>query len=474
LSIPEPSPDLVEALNEGRAIAIVGSGLTTQVGGPRWDDLLYGILAEACETRPEEAGRIKAAFQEIKDNHLLGAAGLLKSILSSGFPNAVVRQMEWKRALLPREEIKETDDIFDALFKTCGPREKRNLISSINHRMIMQLPFRAIITTNYDRLLEQASTAEKISSVFTRSHPYLPKRVVESKWFLLKVHGCVDTPEDIILSRDDYRKALFSEPLHEVLDSLFKTNEKFWIGYGHNDPTLDFLVDECREKLHLKGGFAVAKKQNYVLQNRFETADIQPSWLDDYSQISGYLRKLADATNSHLIFEIKIKCEWTGDKDALSLGKRTAEAFSKLGGDFELFRVENDPIRLFLETRAATLAEFHTRLSGGDSEISKIIKQFNIYSFDGLDVTDLVDNGIADKMKSATEEVKEIKHSFPVPRQIPPPPKDFKGREEEIADILSNFEKGATITGLRGMGGVGKTALALVLADKIKSKFPDG
>jgi len=61
-----------------------------------------------------------------------------------------------------------------------------------------------------------------------------------------------------------------------------------------------------------------------------------------------------------------------------------------------------------------------------------------------------------------------------VPRQIPPPPSDFKGREDEIRDILSNFEKGATITGLRGMGGVGKTALALVLADKIKSEFPDG
>jgi tetratricopeptide (TPR) repeat protein/predicted phosphodiesterase len=61
-----------------------------------------------------------------------------------------------------------------------------------------------------------------------------------------------------------------------------------------------------------------------------------------------------------------------------------------------------------------------------------------------------------------------------VPRQIPPPPRDFKGREEEINDILSSFEKGATITGLRGMGGIGKTALALVLADRIKIQFPDG
>ncbi|MDD4652439.1 MAG: metallophosphoesterase, partial [Methanothrix sp.] len=61
-----------------------------------------------------------------------------------------------------------------------------------------------------------------------------------------------------------------------------------------------------------------------------------------------------------------------------------------------------------------------------------------------------------------------------IPRQIPPPPRDFKGREDEIRDILSSFEKGATITGLRGMGGIGKTALALVLAEKIKSQFPDG
>jgi len=62
----------------------------------------------------------------------------------------------------------------------------------------------------------------------------------------------------------------------------------------------------------------------------------------------------------------------------------------------------------------------------------------------------------------------------PIPHQIPPPPKDFKGRESEMAGILSGFEKGATITGLRGMGGVGKTALALVLAERIRGQFPDG
>lgn len=61
-----------------------------------------------------------------------------------------------------------------------------------------------------------------------------------------------------------------------------------------------------------------------------------------------------------------------------------------------------------------------------------------------------------------------------IPHQIPPPPRDFKGREEEIRGILSNFEKGATIIGLRGIGGVGKTALALVLAQRLQGRFPDG
>ena len=62
----------------------------------------------------------------------------------------------------------------------------------------------------------------------------------------------------------------------------------------------------------------------------------------------------------------------------------------------------------------------------------------------------------------------------PVPSQIPAPPSDFIGRNEEINDLLGSFDHGATITGLRGLGGVGKTALALVLADRLKGQFPDG
>jgi len=61
----------------------------------------------------------------------------------------------------------------------------------------------------------------------------------------------------------------------------------------------------------------------------------------------------------------------------------------------------------------------------------------------------------------------------PIPR-IRPPPQNFVGRDEDITEILSGFEGGAVIAGLRGMGGVGKTALALVLVERLAGSYPDG
>jgi len=57
---------------------------------------------------------------------------------------------------------------------------------------------------------------------------------------------------------------------------------------------------------------------------------------------------------------------------------------------------------------------------------------------------------------------------------IPAPPKDFTGRDEELQDLLAGFDRGATITCLRGMGGIGKTALAYALAEKLIDRYPNG
>ena len=58
--------------------------------------------------------------------------------------------------------------------------------------------------------------------------------------------------------------------------------------------------------------------------------------------------------------------------------------------------------------------------------------------------------------------------------QLPSPPAHFTGRSDELNQLLPLLERGgALIVGVRGMSGVGKTALAIVLSHQVKDRYPD-
>jgi tetratricopeptide (TPR) repeat protein len=65
--------------------------------------------------------------------------------------------------------------------------------------------------------------------------------------------------------------------------------------------------------------------------------------------------------------------------------------------------------------------------------------------------------------------------SLPSLHQLPAPPADFTGRIEELSALKSALTGGGTgaIFGLQGMGGVGKTTLALKLAEDLERLYPD-
>jgi tetratricopeptide (TPR) repeat protein len=58
---------------------------------------------------------------------------------------------------------------------------------------------------------------------------------------------------------------------------------------------------------------------------------------------------------------------------------------------------------------------------------------------------------------------------------IPTPPADFTGRDAELEAIKAELSRGGTaaISGLSGMGGVGKTVLGLKAAHDLRAEFPD-
>lgn len=53
------------------------------------------------------------------------------------------------------------------------------------------------------------------------------------------------------------------------------------------------------------------------------------------------------------------------------------------------------------------------------------------------------------------------------------PARDFTRRVEELNWLRDKLKGGMSISGMHGMGGVGKTALALKLADELRSEYPD-
>lgn len=57
--------------------------------------------------------------------------------------------------------------------------------------------------------------------------------------------------------------------------------------------------------------------------------------------------------------------------------------------------------------------------------------------------------------------------------QLPPSPGDFTGRHEDLKELAAQLDAGATVVGIQGLGGVGKTALALKLAESLASRYPD-
>ncbi len=57
---------------------------------------------------------------------------------------------------------------------------------------------------------------------------------------------------------------------------------------------------------------------------------------------------------------------------------------------------------------------------------------------------------------------------------LPRPPDDFTGRQTELAELTAAMQQGGVhISGLQGQGGIGKTALALKLAEALSESCPD-
>jgi hypothetical protein len=107
---------------------------------------------------------------------------------------------------------------------------------TLAHYLLMSLPVRHVITTNYDDLLERALDGLKRHPVKVL-HQEDVARTGQNEVFVVKLHGDLAHPDEIILTRDDYDEFFQRRPaMALLLEGLLLNQTFFFVGYGLRDP----------------------------------------------------------------------------------------------------------------------------------------------------------------------------------------------------------------------------------------------
>ena len=122
---------------------------------------------------------------------------------------------------------------------------------------------------------------------------------------------------------------------------------------------------------------------------------------------------------------------------------------------------DRNAVRMALNTGVLVTGERAVAIGGDASDVIITTGDQNIvFSFKGAD---------ADAVSKALSSIAPTRL-----HEAPRAPADFTGREDELKELLAAIEVGGVaISGLQGMGGIGKTALALKLVEMLKPRYPD-
>ncbi len=116
-------------------------------------------------------------------------------------------------------------------------------------RWLRGIPFRAIVTTNFDDVLAGRVPGPEVYRAILRPHKY--RWWEEAFWGdergapVIKIHGDVTVPdaeEHVVLTRRDYRRRLYGDPGYMTfLRGLLSTNTVLFLGFSFEDAYLNEL-----------------------------------------------------------------------------------------------------------------------------------------------------------------------------------------------------------------------------------------
>ena len=248
---PRPRPDiesgLMEAIRGGSCVAFVGAGFSAAAGLPSWQSLI-GRLAEAVP--PDHQDQVRAQVRALVDG---------RQVPSS-------RELEMAAQLL-FDSLGE--DQFCAELSRHLHQDPLPDTMRVRLKHLLGIPFRAIVTTNFDPLLQGRPPSPEVYRSLLRPHrPASPWRAAIARMALdldplagdpddesrmdetliVQLHGRADDARSLVMTRSQYRRHLYSDAAYlTVLRALLATSTVLFLGYSLTDAYLNELRAELVE-----------------------------------------------------------------------------------------------------------------------------------------------------------------------------------------------------------------------------------
>lgn len=217
--------DLIDDLARRRVVLFLGSGVsasaTTKGGGRirQWSDFLIFAANEVADAK------VKRQINSlIKASDYLMACELLHTPLED----------RWERLLI--SEFSQVADPSDL------------------HKAIVRLDQRIMLTTNFDKILENTWGCPDISAThhpttITELNSSSFKMLRDDNKYLIKLHGTIDKPETIIFTKENYNKYAYGNWIYrELLGALLLTHTFVFIGFSMTDPAVSFVIEMHAQK----------------------------------------------------------------------------------------------------------------------------------------------------------------------------------------------------------------------------------
>lgn len=119
------------------------------------------------------------------------------------------------------------------------------------HKHIFTLDSKIVITPNFDKIYDTYAVQASSGTIKVKKYydGDLADSIRRSERIILKIHGTIDSPSEMIFTRTEYGSARTKHSnFYRILDALALTHTLLFIGCGTSDPDLRLILEDFNFK----------------------------------------------------------------------------------------------------------------------------------------------------------------------------------------------------------------------------------